>query len=218
MPDSETQPYGAADVLRLFYAVLVPAELQGPLAELQQRLRRAGGRVSWVAPANLHFTLQFLGEVPAGLVPALQQVGQAVGEQCAPVAAELRGVGAFPSAGRPRVLWVATRETALTLTRLATTLRQALTGGGFAPDEAKPFASHCTLGRLKEPASGGLVAALAREAGFVAGRLDAAEFHLMRSELSRSGPTYTKLASFALRHPGRADAEATHTGGAASGN
>lgn len=205
MPDSDTHHYRPDDALRLFYAVRVPTELQSALGKLEQRLRRAGGQVSWVNSANLHFTLKFLGEVPARLVPQLEQVGREVGQQCAPVVAELRGVGAFPNLSRPRVVWVGTVETALTLTRLAETLRLTLDRNGLRLGDDKPFASHCTLGRVKEPPGGLFTRALEQEAAFVAGRLEATEFQLVRSELSRSGPTYTTLASFPLRHRGRAD-------------
>lgn len=185
--------------LRLFYAVKLSLELQDRFAELLGRLRAVPTRVSWVRPENLHFTLKFLGDVPTRLVPDLERLGTETGTKCPPVAVDLAGLGAFPETGSPRVVWVGCGAGVDSLERLARVLHDTVWGSGLVLGDSKPFAAHCTIGRVKDPRQAGdLVAALQREAGFSAGRLEVAEFHLISSELSRTGPTYTTVASFPL--------------------
>jgi 2'-5' RNA ligase len=158
--------------------------------------------VSWVQPANLHFTLKFLGDVPERLLPALLEVGEETGRRSQPVALELRELGAFPNTQSPRAIWVGARDGVATLIGLAANLAQVLHERALVLGDNRPFSAHCTIGRVKDSRGrDDLTAALSREAGFVAGRLQAHELHLVRSELSRTGPAYTNLAAFPLLGP-----------------
>lgn len=113
---------------------------------------------------------------------------------------ELRGLGAFPSASRPRVLWAGTAE-ASAFTALARDVDDRLSGLGFAP-EARGFTAHVTLGRVREPRRDpALAAALTEAAARPFGRLSVGRISLMRSHLSPRGARYTELAGSALRSP-----------------
>jgi 2'-5' RNA ligase len=185
--------------LRLFFAVKLSAELQERCGELLARLRNVPTRVSWVRPENLHFTLKFLGDVPTRLLPDLERLGAETGAKCPPVVVDLAGLGAFPEPSSPRVVWVGCGAGVDSLERLARVLHDTVWGSGLVLGDNKPFAAHCTIGRVKDPRQAGdLVTTLQREAGFTAGRLEAAEFQLISSELARTGPTYTTVASFPL--------------------
>ncbi len=184
--------------LRLFYALRLDAATQKAIAGLLERLHGIPARVSWVKPENLHFTLKFLGDVPERLLPALGEVGEETGRRSGPVAVDLAGLGAFPNSCSPRVVWIGCGEGVETLSGLAANLAGVLRERGLVLGDNKPFAAHCTLGRVREGRPE-LTEALAREAGFTAGRLRAEEFHLVRSELARTGPTYTNLGAFPLR-------------------
>lgn len=132
--------------LRLFFALPLPPALQASLGRWQ-----AGhsGIDRWSRPEGLHLTLAFLGERPAGGLPALLALGAGVaGRQRAfPLAtAEL---GTFPEGPRARVLWLALAPSPA-LEALAADLRGALVAAGEAFD-AKPFRAHLTLARLRRP-------------------------------------------------------------------
>jgi len=101
---------------------------------------------------------------------------------------------------RPQAIWVGVSEGSREMEQLARAVQQATATQGFAAEE-RPFRAHLTLGRVKaQRAPVELVEALEAEpAGAVVGRMCAAEVVLMRSELRRSGPTYTPLATFPLR-------------------
>jgi 2'-5' RNA ligase len=108
----------------------------------------------------------------------------------------LRGLGAFPSSTRPRVLWAGVGEGAGAAADLAGRIDAALLPLGF-PREMRPFSAHVTLGRVRTPrADGRLGEALAR--GAPAGRQPVGHVWLMRSELSPRGARYTELAALAL--------------------
>jgi 2'-5' RNA ligase len=50
--------------------VLLPDDLRQRLAAEIERLRPHAAAVAWVAPANLHVTLKFLGQVDEARAPA----------------------------------------------------------------------------------------------------------------------------------------------------
>lgn len=161
-------------------------------------LRAVAGDVAWVAAANLHVTLKFLGQVDAARLPAIETALADAAAAKAPFQLGLRGLGAFPSSSRPRVLWAGAAEGAVACARLAAGVDEALEAVGFAR-EARAFSPHVTLGRVHEPRrNAALAEALAagerRELGHV--RVD--RVSLMRSELSPRGARYTELRALAL--------------------
>lgn len=180
--------------------------IQGRLGEIQEALRRHVEGVKWVEPENFHLTLKFLGEVPEDRVPAVREALAAVAREHPPAELELQGVGCFPNARRPRVLWVGVHEGREPLVRLARHLDRELAGLGFA-SEARPGVparsvgvGHVTLGRIRKPAPAGPglekeILALERSR---VGRREVGEFCLVQSQLRRAGPLYTVLERFAL--------------------
>lgn len=102
--------------------------------------------VSRTAPA--HLTLRFLGEISAERVsPIVTALGE-VGRHAAPFAFRLEGVGAFPSADRPRIVWIGVTEGRGELARLAEEVREALRGEGDGRPEGA-FVPHLTWFRVR---------------------------------------------------------------------
>ena len=174
--------------------MLLPDALRVRLGREIGRLRDVAPGVAWVADSNLYVTLKFLGQVDAGRLPA---IGEALGVASRWPRFELavRGLGAFPSATRPRVVW-AGLDPAGALGALAAQLDGALAELGF-PRESRPFAAHVTLGRVREPRrQPALAEALARAGDF--GRLPVTAVSLMQSELQATGARYQPLATLPL--------------------
>ncbi len=173
--------------------MLLPDDVRQRLAAEIERLRPHAADVAWVAPANLHLTLKFLGQVDEARVPAVAAAlaTAAAGHRGFDVL--VRGLGAFPSPARPRVLWAGLAEDAGRLRALAESVDDACGGLGF-PRETRAFAGHVTLGRVREPRRRPTLAdALARGGEF--GRVRVARVTLMRSELSPRGARYSELAT-----------------------
>jgi RNA 2',3'-cyclic 3'-phosphodiesterase len=176
--------------------VLLPDDLRQRLASAIERLRPHTTDVAWVAPSNLHLTLKFLGQVDERRVPALADaLREAMAEQRAFEVA-VRALGAFPSATRPRVLWVGLQDAGGGLAALAARVEACCDALGV-PRDTRAFAPHVTLGRVREPRrQPALGEALARAADF--GPLSVDRVSLMRSELSPRGARYSELAAAPL--------------------
>jgi 2'-5' RNA ligase len=158
--------------------------------------------VKWVDPENIHFTLKFIGEISG---EQLSEVTGILTECCKgvkPFAITLKGVGAFPSASRPQVVWVGAQptdaESGESLTKLVASLEEWLETIGI-PREGRPFSPHLTLGRTRGPkGTDRLAKAIAEMGGRVFGEMLAEEVVLMQSTLSPNGPTYAPLQRVAL--------------------
>lgn len=185
--------------MRLFVALELPEAARAAAAQVLQSLRPRGQGIKWVAPANLHLTLKFLGETPAA---ALEGVIQALAGALAGQPAldlELAGCGAFPQISRPQVVWLGLDGQVEGLAGLARGLEAALEPLGFAP-EGRPFKPHLTLGRLRrgEKAPPALSQALAGLAARRGPAFTAARVGLMESTLTPQGPIYRQRAVWEL--------------------
>jgi len=186
--------------MRCFVAVDVPPGVRAHVAALAARLRQAAPRadVRWSSVDTLHVTLKFLGEVPDPRVP---DVARAVGEVAAgnaPLALEAGGTGGFPSASRPRVVYVGIRGQVDALAHLAAAVDGALEALGF-PGERRAFRAHLTVGRVRSPRGGeGLARALRAAAEATAGTWTADEVLLYRSRLHPKGAVHEVVARFPL--------------------
>lgn len=183
---------------RIFFGVYIAEDLRPAASELQSRLKQAGGRVTWVAPHNLHFTLQFIGDTPPELIPRFAQAAGEAAERVSAFAVDVAGVGAFPSPMRARTLWLGCSRGATEFGHLAAELSARLHQAGLAEPESRPFAAHCTLGRVREQPSDKLVAAIEGLADAVVGEMSCTRFSLIKSTLTGSGPVYEVLEEFGL--------------------
>ena len=179
-------------------ALLLDPAVRAALGAAIEGLRPTVRGVAWVTPENLHLTLKFLGGVePARLDAVLAALGPAAAG-VAPFDAAVRGLGAFPTASRPRVIWAGVVEGAGAMGELAARVDLALAALGF-PREARPFTAHVTLGRVRVPRrEPALAGALQAAAGRDFGRVRVARVSLMRSDLSPHGARYTELGGAAL--------------------
>ena len=148
-----------------------------------------------MAESNLHVTLKFLGQIDEARVDAIGDALTAAAQRTPAFDVNVRGLGAFPTATRARILWVGLAPAA-PLVGLAAAVDAALAGLGIER-ESRPFAAHVTLGRVRESQRNlALADALARPVD--CGRLAVTRISLMRSELHPRGARYTELASVLL--------------------
>jgi 2'-5' RNA ligase len=180
-------------LIRSFICIEVPALVGHRLEELQSRLRRTGGDVSWVKVSNIHLTLKFLGDIKPSRV---ETVRKAVTNTCTgvnPFEIKVGGTGRFPSSRNPRVPWVGVEDESQQLRLLHSEIDRQLAQIGFAADD-RPFSPHLTLGRFRTARnSQSVVEALLRE-GFEPENFLADRVIIMRSQLNAGGSIYTPLA------------------------
>jgi len=183
---------------RIFIAVPLGAALRGAVRTLEQRLEAAGVALKWIEPQNLHFTLRFLGQIsPAQLARVRRATREGVREAEA-FRISLAGIGAFPSARRPQVVWVGVAAGVEQLRDLARRLDDSLARERF-PKEPRPFQPHLTLARIREPGRAtSLEASIAPLAGVEVGEQDIRWVTVMESHLRPSGALYVPVEEVRL--------------------
>lgn len=186
--------------MRLFFALLLDDHTRQRVALVQEAMKRAlaGQRISWVKQENLHLTLRFLGEQDEkGLRQAIE-AAQAVAREHQPFRFVVQGAGVFPDQRRARVLWVGVEEPVEPLYHLAHQLEKELRQRGFPPED-KPFRSHITLARTKEPPPAQVVQRLIGSLPSAPlGSVEVRSFVLMQSVLHPNGSLYAPVQEFPL--------------------
>jgi 2'-5' RNA ligase len=188
--------------MRIFIAVEIDEAVRRRAAQLSRALasalERGGDRrtVAWVAPQNLHLTVRFLGEVDAVTAEAVE--GRLVAPFRTPAfEVGLSGLGTFPPAGPPRVIWLGVSEGSAGMSDLSREVDARLDGLGL-PKEERSFHAHLTLGRVKGPVGRRLTDAIAAAGAGDAGRCLVDHVTLFESRLSPSGATYCVIATSRL--------------------
>lgn len=187
--------------IRTFIAIELAAPILERLGDLQSRMQQdlPPKLLRWVRPEGIHLTLKFLGEIP---VEQVEQVGEVLRQACvghAPFSVSVAGVGCFPNARRPRVVWVGVEEPSGALARLQRDVEGAVARLGFPP-EGRRFSPHMTLGRVKGGGRQALEAlgTYVEQAKVRVGEMRVEAVHFMQSDLQPGGAVYTKLAIVAL--------------------
>lgn len=182
---STTRTFIAIDAGDEVYArALAAIDLLEPLAQ----------NVRWTSPDNLHWTLQFLGDVTDEDIYAIcREVGR-VASEFEPFDLTATGVSAFPNIDKPRTLWLGASEGGQLLCDLQDQIEERMAKLGFRP-ERRRYTPHLTIGRVSQGSHGGtaLAAKLADLAEYDGGRMGVDEIIVYGSELSREGPTYHVL-------------------------
>jgi len=179
--------------VRAFAAIGLPEEAQSSLAHLQGELARAGADVKWVEPQHLHLTLKFLGELSAEERQAVETAMARVAARHPAFTAALGAVGAFPSVGSPRVVWVGLAEGAEQAASLAAALEREGTAIPLRREE-RAFSPHLTLGRVRSPRNRGALSERLRSVAWHApAPWHVSSLRLYESVLSPAGPRYTVL-------------------------
>lgn len=180
--------------LRTFIAVEISAETRSRARQLIDRLRGTDAKISWVKPDCLHLTLKFLGDVDLRDIPGVcAAVTRAVAD-LPPFEIEAHGAGAFPTAARPRTIWLGVNRGMDDMVALHDAVDRALGGIGYRREQRR-FRPHLTVGRVR----GGrdletLGQLLAQHADFAGGVSSIDEVVVMSSELTPDGPNYEPLA------------------------
>ena len=177
--------------------------LAGCAETLARRARDAGVELRWVAPANYHVTLAFLGWAGVDTIGPVCDALQAAVAGEPRITFRTSRLGGFASLDQATVLWAGI-EDATALTRLATSIGAAMAGLGF-PRDARPYHPHVTIARLREARAIRDVVLPMAEQMFGDTRIDAVT--LFESETKSSGSVYLELEKIAFQRPVRGPGE-----------
>jgi RNA 2',3'-cyclic 3'-phosphodiesterase len=193
---------GSTERFRLFVAITVPGAVRNEMVRVQRELQPLAPRgvVRWTKPEQFHLTLRFLGDVASNDVADLREAIRLVCSDKPVLHLYARGVGFFPNARSPRVIWVGAGDAANHLLELQKEIETAVCP--FTTEQgSEHFVGHVTLGRFKHfnrPEIGELTATAKAMENRRFGHWTAREVEVVKSELSRTGTVYTRLAACPL--------------------
>jgi 2'-5' RNA ligase len=163
-----------------------------------KELTAMGRTLKAVDPDNLHVTLKFLGNTDLALVPEISLLVERAARPRTPCQFTITGIGAFPHAERPNVVWAGLEgKGAEMMAALAADLETGLEPVGF-PRENRPFVPHLTLARVKARPPESLRKLLSDHAKTEFGTATIDEVELIRSEPGPDGSRYSVLATSPL--------------------
>ena len=193
----------AACTLRVFCAIELPQEVRAQASRYIATLREAATsvRAGWCNEEKLHLTLKFFGDVEEARIPNLSRAIERAASLARSFELILRGTGAFPPAGMPRVLWLGVVDTSGGLAELQHHTEDECEDVGFAR-ERKRFHPHLTIARLRSPEGARALAALHKSMEFESPAFTVNEIVLMRSEQAPHGSRYTPLEKIRMRAEG----------------
>ena len=137
---------------------------------------------------NMHFTVQFLGEVSEEMIGKISDALNSI--EFSAFSISFASIGVFPKPNFPRVIWIGTDDGVNELEKLAEMIRSKLSHLGFSPD--KKFKPHVTIFRVKNKIED-LPSKLEKFSSCSFGKQLVSEIKLKKSELSNQGSIYTDL-------------------------
>jgi len=137
---------------------------------------------------NMHFTVQFLGEVSEEMIGKISDALNSI--EFSSFSISFASIGVFPKPNFPRVIWIGTDDGINELEKLAEMIRSKLSDIGFSPD--KKFRPHVTIFRVKNKIED-ISDKLEKFSSYSFGKQMIYEIKLKKSELTPEGPIYTDV-------------------------
>jgi RNA 2',3'-cyclic 3'-phosphodiesterase len=187
------------NTLRTFIAVEISEPIRQQAAEMFAALSGTSANVKWVEPHNLHLTMKFLGDVHQRDIAAVCRAVAKGASEVAPFELEVRGAGAFPTAARPRTVWLGGGAGSEQMVVLHDRVEAALAELGYRREHRR-FQTHLTVGRVRGvgPGIAELGTLLQQHADFLAGSMTVTKLSVFSSNLTPSGPVYDLLGTAPL--------------------
>ncbi|MFB6190858.1 MAG: RNA 2',3'-cyclic phosphodiesterase [Candidatus Nanohaloarchaea archaeon] len=178
--------------MRIFSAVDI--ENDEILGELERVREKVDLGFNPVPKDKMHITLQFFEEVDRGQLEAVEHALETISMQ--PFAAEIRGLGAFPSRDYIRVVWAGAEKQ-----KLGKLYREVSESHQVPEDSGHDFHPHVTLARVKDVSSSKkrkLQRVLKEFSGHSFGTLEVDSVKLFESRLTGKGSEYRVIREVEL--------------------
>ncbi len=181
--------------MRTFLAIDLDDSILDALGDVRMQLDDETAKIRWVAPANQHVTMQFLGDVEDNILADVCKAIAYAASEIEPFKFDVQGIQCIPPEGRQlRFVWAGVVDCDDGLARLYQALEESVAELGFPP-ERRPFKPHLTLARIKyAPDPEAIRQAAEGLADAYFGTQHAAELVAYTSILTPDGPVYTALS------------------------
>lgn len=138
---------------------------------------------------NIHFTIQFLGEISEEMSKKVKEELQLIHFKSFDI--NIKGIGVFPKPNYPRIVWIGTDiMSGKKLSYLAADISKRLLGLGFKNE--KPFKPHLTIFRVKNKIDN-ISNELKKYESYTFGCEEITEIKFKKSVLTSNGPIYSDL-------------------------
>jgi 2'-5' RNA ligase len=174
---------------RQFVAIRPPEAIRDLLIDAMED----SPELRWVGDEQLHLTLRFIGEVQRPLADDITFALSRLRSE--PFELGVVGVGLFERRNGG-ALWAGVQPKA-PVAALAAKVERACVAAGLAP-ERRAFHPHITLARFNRHSAKPAQVFLERNRALASPPFMVTSFILYESHLSRHGPHYEKVASYAL--------------------
>ena len=181
-----------SDKIRAFLSIDIDDDsLLTKILSIQEKLDRKSAKMKLVERENIHFTWRFFGDTSKHKIDRIHSELSQL--EIEPFTVDIGGVGAFPNARRPRVIWVGVKHNIELVRELKTKTDSLLANVGYAI-ERKKFIPHATIARVREVYDREQIVrnlqALSEES---IGIMTVTGIRLTKSTLTPSGPVYETL-------------------------
>ncbi|NLB89145.1 MAG: RNA 2',3'-cyclic phosphodiesterase [Syntrophomonadaceae bacterium] len=185
--------------MRTFIAIPIPQDIREMAADVRNSLEKTGADVKWVEEENYHITLKFLGDIDQQIANNIYIHLNSISENYHSFVLKVRGIGFFPNANQPRVIWLGVNGELEKANLLGERIDAHLTEEGFEPERKRSF--HLTLGRIRSKRGQkelldetNKLNKIIKSRSFLVNKID-----FMESRLTPQGPNYILHKSFWLR-------------------
>jgi 2'-5' RNA ligase len=175
--------------VRLFTGMSLKPEVRDCVTRVITELSETIDNVRWVPSDNLHVTLKFLGLCQWSVVPEIIGVMKKAATHL-PLSLQIGEVGAFPSLGSARVIWVGAADLEGKAKKVYNVLEKGAERWGI-PREKRNYRPHITIGRARK----NTVRVTEEIAGSFCERLvlEVNDLVLFKSDLKSTGAEYSVL-------------------------
>jgi 2'-5' RNA ligase len=180
------------EIVRAFLSIDIENQTLLPqISKTQSKLDSESAKMKLVEIENIHFTLRFLGDTSLSKIVEIESYLRHI--KVDPFEIEVRGVGAFPTKRKPRVIWIGVTKNADRVINLKREIDTHLEKLGYQP-ERKKFTPHATIARVRHVKDvGRIVDNLEGLANESIGLMTVSNFSMKKSTLTPSGPIYDTL-------------------------
>jgi len=180
--------------------VAIPFLLSQDFIDFLEDIKRSvKGKINWVKPENMHFTLAFIGETSPEMELAVKKAIIATKITIKSFNLFPEGLDVFPPKKKPRVLWTGLNDSSR-IVNFRNELWKNLESETDIKDDPKIFFPHLTLARINWLDNLEILNVLLEKYHkypFPVLQVDRVLFY--ESKLSRTGPVYHVLGSYLLQ-------------------
>lgn len=189
--------------IRCFIAIEIEnASTLSEILKVKHYLESLDLDIKPVEDENVHLTLRFLGHISLSAIELVKKILDSIAQQTSRFEIEVRGLGAFPSYTKPRVIWVGIGKGTDQLYNLRKTIDIEIQKKSLREvfEDQHEFSPHITLARVRSFKNiNSFYELYRRYHDYCFGSSSVTKIKLKQSILTPNGPIYKDIHVVELR-------------------